>query len=99
MLQEFYVTVVHKVEAPLSPVEALDWIEQLEAFPCQALDASIVKLGVEMSERHRISYWDGAILAAAESLGAPRLFTEDLNNGQVYGSVRVVDPFRDPPPG
>ena len=98
VLQEFYVTVVHKVETPLSPVEALDWIEQLEAFPCQALDASIVKLGVEMSERHRISYWDGAILAAAESLGAPRLFTEDLNNGQVYGSVRVVDPFLGPLP-
>ncbi len=94
VLQEFYVTVVRKVEVPLTPVEALDWIEQLEAFPCQALDASLVKLGAEMSERHRISYRDGAIIAAAEALGAPRLFTEDLNDGQTYGSVRVVNPFR-----
>ena len=30
VLQEFYVTVVHKVEIPLTPTEALEWIEQLE---------------------------------------------------------------------
>ena len=93
VLQEFYVTVVHKVEAPLSPGEALEWIEQLEAFPCQTLDPGIVKLGVEISQRYRISYWDGAIVAAAEALGARTLFTEDLNHEQTYGSVRVVNPF------
>ena len=32
-------------------------------------------------------------VAAAEALGARTLFTEDLNHGQVYGSVRVVNPF------
>lgn len=95
VLQEFYVTVVHKVQEPLSPGEALEWIEQFEAFPCQALDSGIVKVGVELSQRHRISYWDGAILAAAEALGARSLFTEDLNHGQAYGSVRVVNPFLD----
>ena len=93
VLQEFYVTVVRKVEAPLSPGEALAWIEQLEAFPCQPLDASLVKLGVEISQRYRISYWDGAIVAAAEALGARTLFTEDLNHDQTYGTVRVVNPF------
>ncbi len=93
VLQEFYVAVVRKVEAPLSPGEALEWIEQLEAFPCQTLDPGLVKLGVEISQRHRISYWDGAIVAAAEALGARTLFTEDLNHDQTYGSVRVVNPF------
>ena len=93
VLQEFYVTVIRKVEAPLSPGDALEWIEQLEAFPCQALDAGMVKLGVEISQRYHISYWDGAIVAAAEALGARTLFTEDLNHGQTYGSVRVVNPF------
>ena len=93
VLQEFYVTVIRKVEVPLSPGDALEWIEQLEAFPCQALDAGMVKLGVEISQRYHISYWDGAIVAAAEALGARTLFTEDLNHGQTYGSVRVVNPF------
>lgn len=95
VLQEFYVTVVRKVETPLSPAEALEWIEQLEAFPCQSLDPGLVKLGVEISQRYCISYWDGAIVAAAEALGASTLFTEDLNHEQTYGSVRVVNPFID----
>ena len=31
---------------------------------------------------------------AAERLSAPMLSSEDLNHGQDYGSVRVVNPFR-----
>lgn len=38
--------------------------------------------------------WDAAILAAAEALGAATVYSEDLNGGRRYGSVRVVNPFR-----
>jgi predicted nucleic acid-binding protein len=96
VLQEFFVTVVRKIKVPLSPSEALEWIEQLEAFPCLPIDRSLVKIAVEVSERYQISYWDGAILAAAQSLGAKTLYTEDLNDGQRYGSVQVRNPFRQP---
>ncbi|HXI11441.1 MAG TPA: PIN domain-containing protein [Thermoanaerobaculia bacterium] len=93
VLQEFYVTVVHKIEIPLAPIEALEWIEQLEAFPCLPVDSGLVKVAAELSLRHRISYWDGAILAAAESLGAAVLYSEDLSHGQRYGLVQVLNPF------
>ena len=46
-----------------------------------------------ISVRYQTSYWDGAILAAAESIGVPRLYSEDLNHGQRYGSVEVLNPF------
>jgi predicted nucleic acid-binding protein len=49
--------------------------------------------GIWLSERYRINYWDGAILAAAEALGAETLYTEDLGHGQIYGSVRAINPF------
>ncbi len=42
----------------------------------------------------QIQYWDAAILVAAMRLGARVLYTEDLNHGQTYGSVRVENPFR-----
>ncbi len=35
----------------------------------------------------------GAIVAAAEALGAETLFSEDLNHGQRYGPVQVRNPF------
>lgn len=64
-------------------------------FPCCPVGADTVQLGAEISESYRISYWDGAILAAAESVGARTPFTEGLNPGQDYGGVRVVKPFLD----
>lgn len=93
VLQEFYVTVTRKIEIPLSSEQALEWIEQFESFPCATVDSGLVKIGVEVSERFRVSYWDGAILAAADVLGAETLFSEDLSHGQRYGRVRAVNPF------
>lgn len=94
VLQEFYVTVVRKVEIPLSPEEAVKWIEDFEAFPCLPIDSGLVKIAIETSVRHRLSYWDGAIIGAAEALGAKILYSEDMNHGQQYGTVRVYNPFR-----
>jgi len=93
VLQEFFVTVVKKASRPLSAEQALEWIEQWSAFPCQAVDHRLVRIAIERSERYAISYWDAAILAAAEALGAHTVYSEDLNHGQKYGRVRVVNPF------
>lgn len=93
VLAEFYVVATRKLDAPLSPDRALEWIEHLESRPVVPIDAALVKIGVEISERYRISYWDGAILAAAEVSSAPLLYSEDLNHGQRYGSVEVRNPF------
>ncbi len=70
------------------------WIDKITAFPMAEIDAAIVRSGLQMSERYKISYWDGAILAAAEQLGAPIVYSEDLNDGQTYGSVKVINPFK-----
>ncbi|MHA1164284.1 MAG: PIN domain-containing protein [Alphaproteobacteria bacterium] len=93
VLAEFYVIVTQKGDPPMTPDAALAWVEELEQLPCVSLDSSLVKLGAETSVRYRISYWDGAIIAAAERLGAEILFTEDLNHGQSYGQVRALNPF------
>lgn len=93
VLQEFYVTVTRKFETPLSAAEAVAWIEQFEAFPNIAIDASLLKTAAYLAERYQISFWDGAVVAAAEALGARILFTEDLDHDQLYASVRAVNPF------
>ena len=94
ILQEFFVTVTKKNRRVLSADDALDWIETFEDFPIVPIDASLVRRGAELSARYQISYWDGAVLAAAQALQAATLYTEDLNHDQLYGDVRVVNPFR-----
>ena len=93
VLQEFYVVVTRKIERPLSAVQALEWIEEFAAFPCAPIDSSLVKIGIEVSVRFQIPYWDGAIVTAAESMGAEILYSEDLSHGQHYGKVQVINPF------
>jgi predicted nucleic acid-binding protein len=94
VLQEFFVTVVKKVSRPISAALALEWIEQWTAFPCQTIDHQLVRIAIERSERFAISYWDAAILTAAEALGTGTVYSEDLSHGQQYGRVRVINPFR-----
>ena len=47
-----------------------------------------------MANRHGISYWEAAILAAARMLGCDAVYSEDLNDGQSYDSALVINPFR-----
>ena len=93
VLQEFFVTVVKKAKRPLSTAQALEWIEQLTTFPCLSVDHQLVRVAIELSVRFQISYWDAAILGAAEAMGARTVYTEDLNDGQQYGRLKVINPF------
>ena len=95
VLQEFYVTVTRKIAKPLTPDSAVALLEEFKVFPTVQVDYALIVSGIEVSLAHGISYWDGTIVAAAAALGAPVLLTEDLNDGQSYGAVRVVNPFRD----
>jgi predicted nucleic acid-binding protein len=94
VLSEFYNVATRKADFGMAPDRALEWIETLEEFPCLAVDKGLVKTAAEASVRHRISYWDGAILAAARALGASLLYSEDLNHGQSYDGIEVRNPFR-----
>ena len=93
VLQEFFVTVVRNASRPLSAAQALEWIEQWAAFPCQTIDHQLVRIAIEVSERFSISYWDAAILAAADALGTDTVYSEDLSHRQRYGRVQVINPF------
>jgi predicted nucleic acid-binding protein len=93
VLQEFYVTTTKKLKRPLSISTAARWVDQLCRADVVMLDASLIKLGIAYSSRYQISYWDGAIIAAAEALGATTVYSEDFSHGQSYGDIKVVNPF------
>ena len=94
VLQEFLVTVTRKADRNLTTEQAMEWLDALTDRPCTAVDRELVVEAARIAERYKISYWDGAVVAAAARLSAPMLYSEDLNHGQDYGSVRVVNPFR-----
>lgn len=94
VLAEFYHNAVRSGPYQLSADEADEWLERLAIQPCVAIDSNLVRSGAALSARYRISYWDGAIIAAAHEGDADLLYTEDLNDGQRYGDVLAVNPFK-----
>ncbi len=49
---------------------------------------------LDAEARYKVSFWDALVLHAAQASGAEILYSEDLSDGQRYGSVRVMNPFR-----
>jgi len=94
VLQEFY----HQATRPtrsarLSDEEALRFLEPLLGLHVQPLTLDLFHHAVAIAQRYRVSYWDGAILAAAGAAGCDVVYSEDLNAGQSYDGVQVLNPF------
>ena len=96
VLQEFYHQATRPNRpAPITPMQALGFLESINAFPVQAITSEVFRAGVEISQRFGLSYWDGAILAAARAMGCDAVYSEDMGAGQDYDGLRVVNPFAD----
>ncbi|HTI72360.1 MAG TPA: PIN domain-containing protein [Candidatus Limnocylindria bacterium] len=94
VLQEFYVQATRPTRAqPLSHAEATALIELWLRFTVIEVSVSVMQAALHLKDRFRTSYWDAAILAAANCAVCHEVLSEDLNPGQTYNGVRVVNPF------
>ncbi len=91
VMQELFVTLTRKYARTGTEVRGL--LDDLAEWPYLKVDAETIRAAGLRSEASGISFWDGLILAAAESMGAEVVYSEDLNTGQIYGKVRVVNPL------
>jgi predicted nucleic acid-binding protein len=69
-------------------------IESFLRFPVQEMTLKLLRAALAAKERFRISYRDAAIIEAAREIGCNTVLSEDLNQGQDYDGVKVVNPFR-----
>jgi predicted nucleic acid-binding protein len=94
VLQEFYVNATAKIPKPIPYSKARAVISRYLVWQVEANTPESVLRASEIQERHRLSFWDALIIAAAAQAGAENLYTEDLNHGQVIAGVEVINPFR-----
>jgi predicted nucleic acid-binding protein len=95
VLQEFYVQATRASRAmPLAHDAAVAFLTTLERFPIQELTLPVVRAAVGCVRQWRIGYWDAAIVEAARELGCDTILSEDLQHGQDFGGLRVLNPFR-----
>ena len=93
VLQEFYVNITQKVAKPLTPEAAAQIIAEVAVWEVHRPGADEVLDAIAVQDRYQISFWDAMIVASASHLGCKTLWSEDLNPGQVYEQLVVVNPF------
>jgi predicted nucleic acid-binding protein len=94
VLQELSVNLQRKVARPLDGRAVRDMVADYLAWHVIVNTGESVLEALDLADRHRVSFWDALIIHAAQRSGAEILYSEDLSHGQVYGSVRVLDPLR-----
>ena len=66
----------------------------MAACDVAAITPDMTELAMLIGERHQISHWDSLIVAAALVTGCDTLYSEDLQDGQVFeGRLTVKNPF------
>lgn len=91
VMQEFYAAVLKR--RLVMPAEALALVRALGTCPVVSSSPDFVIDALALTQRHRLSVWDGLIVQAAITANCDILLTEDLQAGQRFGTVEVVNPF------
>lgn len=95
VLQEFYVQATHARRPDALPHDiASRFIQKWLRFQIQENTVTVLQSALVLKERFQISFWDAAILAAAKAAHCQHLLSEDLNHGQDYDGITVINPFR-----
>lgn len=91
VINEFAGIMLGKMKMPISVVNQF-----MDVFrPLQACDITydLVRHALSVREESQLSYWDSLIVAAAEKCHCHEIVSEDLNAGQIYRGMVVVNPF------
>ena len=94
VLQELSVNLRRKVGRPLDVKTTREIITDYLTWQVVVNGGESILEALDLEARYRISFWDALVVQAAEASGAEVLYSEDLSDGQKYGSVRVVNPLQ-----
>lgn len=93
VLQELCVNLRRKAGRPLELNATRELIADYLSWHVLVNTGESILQALALEERFRISFWDALVVQAAQASGAEVLYSEDLSDGRVYGTVRVVNPL------
>jgi predicted nucleic acid-binding protein len=94
ILQELAVNLRRKVKTPLDAKATRDVVSDYLTWQVVVNAGDSILEALDLEARYRVSFWDALVIQAAQAAGAEILYSEDLSDGQRYGSVRVSNPFK-----
>lgn len=97
VLNEFYYAATRKLKPGLPAARARKDVEDLFSWKPVPIDEKLIAASWTIQDRFVISFWDSLIIAAAKVAKCGFLLTEDLDEGQDYSGIVVVNPFHQVP--
>jgi predicted nucleic acid-binding protein len=94
VLQELAVNLRRKAGKPLDARATREIVSDYLAWHVVVNGGESILEAIDVEARYRVSFWDALVIQAAQAAGADVLYSEDLSDGQRYGTVRVLNPFR-----
>lgn len=94
VLQELSVNLRKKVHRPLDGKATRDIVADYLTWQVIVNSGESILEAIDLESRYQISFWDALVVQAAQASAAETLYSEDLSDGQTYGSVRVINPLR-----
>ena len=94
VLQEFYVTVTRKLARPLDAAAAAEAAANFAELPLVNIDSKLVLSAIHRSRGSQLSFWDALVVQAAIEGHASTLYSEDMQHGQIFDGLKVVNPFK-----
>jgi len=92
VLNEFSSVLFKKLKKTNEEVDG--FLEVMEGIKTVAVEPEWTRKAVKLMRRYNIQFFDSLLLVAAQENGCDEMLTEDLNDGQVYGGVMAVNPFK-----
>jgi len=89
----YYIAISAKRQFQLPHSSALEYVKTWLNFPTASVHPVTVLAALQLKDRFQVSYWDGAIIAAAHELGCGTIYSEDFSDGQDYDGVKLVNSF------
>lgn len=94
VVQEFFNVALRRFEQPMTPAEAEQYLS-IMFRPLLTVQSSLTlySQALALTGKHRLSWYDSLIVSAAMEGQCKILYSEDLQDGQYFGELRVVNPF------
>jgi len=93
VLQEFYITVTDKLDPGLDHETARRDVRFLLSWQPSKADHRVIEGAWQLQDRYRLSWWDALIVSAAQAAGCRYLLTEDMQENQKFGQIKIINPF------
>ncbi len=94
VVQEFFNVALRRFAHPMAVAEAEQYLGTVFR-PLLAVQSSqaLYSEALRLKDRHRLSWYDSLIVAAALEARCSVLYSEDLQHGQRFGDLRIENPF------